>query len=374
MRHICGAKVRIVGFGAENIASTELRVRHWVHALSRRGHDCSFYDKGLEDIEGLDSKLTGADFVIYGRTHNAKHVAALHAGRKLYGYKLIVDTDDLITNIPDYNFASSHYHGGTGLTRLGEAQYRESDAVTVSTPELLRLTKSYNPRTVYMPNTIAIEFFTNIKFRQKEARHLDDERIYWGGGGGHFNDLLLVKEPLLRLFHERPKLKLIFANFVPDWAALLPFNRVFFMPLVPFGVYPKVLSWICADVAVAPLCDNPHNRCKSHVKYLDYAMAKVAGVYQNLEPYSDSVTDGVSGFLASTSDEWYDRIKYLLDNPEERRTMAEVAYQDVVRSWNVDDWAVRYETFLKEMLETPKIEVSPLQEGQSVEAPCHISS
>ena len=35
----------------------------------------------------LDEKVNGADVVVYGRTHNARHIAMLQAGRKLYGVR-----------------------------------------------------------------------------------------------------------------------------------------------------------------------------------------------------------------------------------------------------------------------------------------------
>src|SRR5437773_176033 len=83
--------------------------------------------------------------------------------------------------------------------------------------------------TCRMANCIDPKTYVGVLSREKEARHRDDVRIYWGGGGGHYDDLLLVKDALLRIFSERPNVKLVFSNILPDWAVDLPANRCFFI-------------------------------------------------------------------------------------------------------------------------------------------------
>lgn len=362
--------MKIAGFAAENMASSHLRVRQWVEAMKERGHDATFHGDALLDLATIDRKFEGCDVVVYGRTHDVHRIVALQAGRKVHGFKIVVDTDDYVDDIPKSNFASAYFNNATGLIRMSHGQYRDADAVTVSTPRLLELTRRHNERIHLVPNCIDSGIWRGVNRRNKETRHRDDVRIAWSGGGGHYNDLLIVKKALLRIVAERPNVKLIFGNFVPDWAAGLPWNRVFFLPLVPYATFPKLLTWLCVDIGIAPLDANEFNRCKSHVKYIDNAMAGVSGVYQRIEPY-ETVTDGVTGLLASDPDEWYEKINLLVEHAEMRRQIGRAARNDVLARWDVNRHAAAYERMLSEVVagKPPRLGAIPIQltEGVPIE-------
>lgn len=368
--------MKIVSYRAANSASTQFRIVNWMNAMKRMGHDVvikgspiseqgHFRDtKEMLDYFNADAK--GADIVFYGLTVDANEISIYGAGQEAYGYKLIVDTDDLVSEVPTYNQASTSYHNASGLIRVAETQYRSCAGVTVSTEELQRSMDHYNPRVVYMPNVVAPEIYEDIRFRVKEGRHHDDIRIYWGGGGGHWDDLLLVKDALLRISRERPNVKLVFGNFVPGWALKLPPSQVYLIPMQPFDTYWKVLAWTCADIGLAPLVNNHFNECKSHVKYLDYGVTKTAAVYANLEPYK-TVKDGQTGLLAKP-DEWYEKIMALVDDGELRENMGMRAHEHIMDEWHIDKWAGRYEQFLKEIMDTPKPVIEKLTEGVPIVA------
>lgn len=360
--------MKIVGFAAENMASSHLRVRQWITAMKERGHKADFYDDGMDNISKFDGRVQGADAVIYGRTHDGRKVALIHGGKKVHGYKIICDTDDLVTDIPVYNFAAHMFHNASGFKGMFLLQYRLADAVTVSTRYLAEATKEYTPNVHLVPNCADIDLWKSARTRQKEERHRGDIRIYWGGGGGHYNDLLKIKGPLLQVFAERPNVKLIFSNFVPAWAASLPSHRVFFLPLVQYkGQWQKLLSWLCVDIGLAPLENNPFNRAKSHVKWLDYAIARIAGVYENIDAY-DSVMDGVTGLKASTEDEWYKKMLLLVDESALREAIGGRARREVLANWMVDSHAAAYERMLKRVCGMPAVNVRQLDEGVLVEA------
>jgi glycosyltransferase involved in cell wall biosynthesis len=302
--------------------------------------------------------------------HHGQVFAALMAGRDRYGYKLIVDTDDASDLTPAYNQSFSDYHPGAGTARIVRGELREADLVTVSTEPLAEWARKYATRgVVVMPNCIDPALYASVQGREKEQRHRGDIRIYWGGGGGHYDDLLKVKEPLLRIVAERPNVKLIFSNFIPDWAADIPAFRCFFIRFAHLNAYNKVIKWLCADVAVAPLVDNEFNRCKSNVKYLTYAMADIPGVYSDVPAY-ETVTHGLTGMKAKTSDDWYKSINVLIDNRELAQIMAKRARRDVLTRFNINTHVARYETMLRELVARKVPAFKYLEEGKPVEAAC----
>lgn len=365
--------MRIAAFRAENSASSWYRCYMWMDALRKLGNDVLFDSEDVKgwDADQIDKVVRDADIVISGRTNQPMFFAALQAGRHLYKYKLVIDTDDLVNELHRHHPSSAVYHGATGITRLTDAQYREADGVTVSTRRLLDYTQPHNPyRTYYIPNCVHPDAWKTVRTRPKEDRHRSDIRIYWGGGGGHYGDLLIVKDALLRLARENSRVKLVFQNFIPDWAMQLPCTQAFYVPFVEFHGYYKLFKWVCADIAIAPLEPNEHNLCKSDVKYLDYAMAGVPGVYQRCEPY-ESVIDGVTGLLAETGDEWYAALRRLVDDAALRKSIASNASDWVITNRNVLDWVHKYQSILMDVAAAklrPAPEFAMLSEGASIEA------
>lgn len=361
--------MRIVGVHLEPGPVGWHRCWNWTTAMQRLGHDVVHRPHVSDQFEWatVDKYLDGADVVVTSKMHHGQVFAALMAYRDVYGYKLVVDTDDAADLTPRYNQSFENYHAGAGLVRIVKAELREADLVTASTQILADHVRPINGNIVVIPNVVDTALHLKAKGRTKEARHANDIRIYWGGGGGHYDDLLLVKNALLRVFKENPNVKLVFSNFIPDWAIDLPPFNVFMIRFAHFNAYPKVLKWLCADVALAPLVDSQFNRCKSHVKYLDYAMADIPGVYSDLDPYG-SVEDGVTGLKAKSESDWYEAITMLVKNADLRKSIAKAAKEDVLSKWTIDKWAPVYESMLKELVATKRDDdMVMLTEGQPIE-------
>ena len=71
--------------------------------------------------------------------------------------------------------------------------------------------------------------------------------------------------------------------------------------------YPKFVPWMRRhlrwDVAIAPLEDDAFTRCKSDLKYLDYAALGIPGVFSDVRPYRDTVRHRETGLLAANDRE-----------------------------------------------------------------------
>ena len=356
---------------AENEASSWFRCYMWMDALRKLGHK-AFYDTyGRDDVTPavLEKMTADVDVVVAGRTASPMFFAGLLAAREVHKFKLIIDTDDLVRALHPAHPSLANFHSATGVVRLAYAQFRMADGVTVSTPRLLEDTQKHNPRTYLFRNSVWPSAWNTVRSREKESRHKDDFRIYWGGGASHYADLLIARPALERLVREDIRVKLIFQNFIPDWAIHLPANQAFYVPFVDFHGYYKVFKWLCADVAIAPLEPNEHNLCKSDVKFLDYAMAEVPGVYQRVEPY-ETVADGATGLLAGSSDEWYEKLRAYKEHRELRVEVARRAKRYVLAKRDAMFEARRYEAMLNEVVGSkgPQPEARMLIEGKPIEA------
>lgn len=354
--------MRVCGFGADNPASADYRCFSWLRGLERRGH--TVWRGDLSRIDQVEEKVKDAEVVIIGRQNDAQFFAALLMFRDQYGYRLVVDTDDYSDGLPEGHANHPAWVEGSTLRKLARAQYKYADLVTVSTPFLERQYRGCSPEIAVVPNCVDPARFERVQKVQKEERHRGDVRIYWAGGMSHYGDLALLRPAYERLLKERPNVKFIFAAFVPDWAMAFPWDRVFFVPFCDLDKYPQQAAWLCADIAVAPLEDHPFNRAKSHVKWLEYGMNGIAGVYQDMEPYA-AVRDGETGL--KTSDGWYEPLVRLVDNPDLRAGIADRAKRDILANWNVEKHLDAYERLLARVAEKPL--AASILEGPSCLAP-----
>ena len=104
------------------------------------------------------------------------------------------------------------------------------------------------------------------------------------------------------------------AKSIPSWA-----NNVV-IPKKAANLYPNFVDWLISEqkwhIGLAPLIDNPFNRCKSYIKFLDYAAMEIPTICSISNAYSQIVEHGVNGLLVEKKSayDWYKAICSLLDN------------------------------------------------------------
>ena len=99
------------------------------------------------------------------------------------------------------------------------------------------------------------------------------------------------------------------------------------------------------DIGLAPLLDEPFNRAKSELHWLEYSMAGAATVATSFGPAGpyDVIRDGVDGLLATSRADWERHLRRLAASPELRRELAGNARSRVLREYTVavraEEWA-----------------------------------
>jgi hypothetical protein len=85
------------------------------------------------------------------------------------------------------------------------------------------------------------------------------------------------------------------------------------------------------QIGLAPLGDDLFCRSKTNNKFREYAACGIAGIYSNVDVYSDCVTDGRTGLLVQNDpEEWYRAMLRLVDDVPLRRAIQQQA-QSYVR-------------------------------------------
>jgi glycosyltransferase involved in cell wall biosynthesis len=138
-----------------------------------------------------------------------------------------------------------------------------------------------------------------------------------------------VLPALQRIAAQYPDLSFEFLGFMPPGAETLssvrhvPYSSNYESFIRDF----KKRNWA---VALAPLADIEFNLSKTNNKYREYAAAGYPGIYSNLEPYSNTVADRVTGLLVENeSGAWIGAIEQLLDDQRFADDIVRNAWNDI---------------------------------------------
>ena len=95
---------------------------------------------------------------------------------------------------------------------------------------------------------------------------------------------------------------------------------------VPYEVYEQALR--TTHIALLPLRDNIFNRSKSDLKFIECA-GNGSVALASPTVYSNTIKDGETGFIYQDVNDFYNKLKLLINNHNKRREMAEKAYDYV---------------------------------------------
>lgn len=241
------------------------------------------------------------------------------------GKRVVFETDDLLTALPEGN---PHKAWADERSPRILETIRRADTVVVSTEELGRAYAPYNDRIVVLPNLLDERIWSADPVFSRDGGPVI---VGYSGTATHLRDLKVVEEALFEIARRNPgEVVFHFMGFASERMKALPGFR--FIPFDPsYRGYARTLMANRFDVAVVPLEDNPFNRCKSHIKWLEYGICGTPGVYSNLPGYAGVVRQGETGFLAGDDPlEWVEAIEALVRDKALRQGIGERVRAEVL--------------------------------------------
>lgn len=280
--------------------TAHIRVLRPLAAAARAmGHELRPVDVGwllAGGIADIDALVVQRDAV------PATSMESLLRAVETHGVPLLYEIDDLLWDLPD-----DHGDHEIDIAQQGAivSVARAADLVTTSTPVLRDRLARYNSRVRVVENAHDPVLWRSplaaAKVDEIVALHglrRDTPRVLYMGSRSHAADLELVAPAVEAFLAAHPAYEIVQVG----GGCLLPGARELKVPR-EYSDYPRFVTWfraIAATVtfALAPLRDTPFNAAKSDIKFLDYALAGVPGIYSASGPYAQSVVDGVHGLLA----------------------------------------------------------------------------
>lgn len=146
------------------------------------------------------------------------------------------------------------------------------------------------------------------------------------GTAGHSADLAMVLPYICDIMELVPALNFeLFGTIkMPPELARFGHRVRHFPPVADCAQFRSFLRSVGWWVGLAPLEDNPFNRCKADTKWVEYSLAGMAVVASDLAVYRRGCGDG-AGVLATTRGEWVKAILRLIHRPNERAWMIAAA-------------------------------------------------
>jgi hypothetical protein len=195
-----------------------------------------------------------------------------------------VDYDDNLFGVPPENKSFQTYNNPDIIQNIKDC-LQAADVVSVPTEYLRQVYAPYNQDIHVIPNA-----FNDTMFRRGEQKPREKKAI-WRGPDSHIYDLMSYGPSINQVTKEFPEWSFIFMGFYP-WFLAETDNKGF-LPGLDIIMYYKKMVDLNASICHVPLHDNPFNRCRSNIAYLEatYAgMVCVTPAWWNLPgavPYSN---------------------------------------------------------------------------------------
>lgn len=257
------------------------------------------------------------------------------------GAKLVLDIDDdpfsVDKNHPEYEYHKSHEE--MMRMEIGTAAH-----VIVSTEPLKKVVEKINPNVTVIQNAIDRSIWDFPIKRHKSKRI----RLGWIGSGSHMADRDVVKDAMHVIMKKYPQVDFYHAGMcMVDGKDTREFS---FKGTKGYEEYPEFLNSLKLDIAIAPIKNTRFNRAKSNIKWLEHSMLKIPMVLSDVTPYSDSVTHGVDGFLAKTTDDWVKYLSMLIESKELREKIGEAANKKVNEEWIIEKQLPKYAKLFQRLM------------------------
>ncbi len=295
------------------------------------------------EIERAKKKLEEASLVVILRqTAKDKTVLNFIKEAKGKGVKVVFLLDDLVF---DYKYLPMLMWSTNSKNVLYWAGYfwgirriaKRVDGFVVTNDYLgKRIKACFGKSYVVISNSLGrkqVEVSEKCLAKNREEKEKGFWLGYFSGSPTHAKDFRMIEGQVLRFLREVPESKLLvvgYMNFSAEASEMIGDKKIIFRKRVNPIKLQELMGEV--DVNLAPLLVNSFTNCKSELKFFEAGVVETTTVASPSYVYRRVIKNGKNGMVAKKN-EWYDKIKYLYDNPEKNKRMAMSAREDAMKNY-----------------------------------------
>jgi len=258
-----------------------------------------------------------------------------------FNKKVFFDIDDLVINkkytdtipfVKKMNKEDKSIYDD-GVTRMEET-LKKCDYLITSTEALARELSSYG-KEVYVNKNVASERMVELSLDALKEAKKDSDRVvigYLSGSITHNPDFELIKKPLAKIMNEYNNVYLEVMGYLDVPEELKKYNdRIITRDFTDWQSLPKIISEL--DINLAPLEKSIFNEAKSENKWTEASLCNVITVASNFGAFKENIKHKETGLLCDTEDDWYNNLKYVIENREKCKKIAKAANKYVMKNY-----------------------------------------
>jgi|GEM_PF-334495 len=319
---------------------------------------------------GLDIPNQPVDVLIIERFWDytcdwQRHVAMLQSVRK-QGTKIIYEIDD---DLLDVNWEVGGHDWPADSQKMWLRQMvRFADGVIVSTKQLAGRLATLNPRIEIVENALDERLFEQSR---KNSLRKPDGIVVFGymGTFTHLGDLISIIQPVrgvLEKYRDSVRFEVVGVGDSTVLQAAFAGLPVSFLSVPAQAVlYENFTSFmqenIRWDFGIAPLIDSVFTRSKSDIKFLDYGVQGIPGIFSDVPAYNKTVKHLVNGILASDNESWTACLEKMILDKQLRSVLAARSHEEIWRERMLKTTATKWVEALNKLAlgaQAPKLKLA----------------
>ncbi len=213
-----------------------------------------------------------------------------------------------------------------------------------------KLKRSFKKPYAVIPNSLSgAQVEASERFLKEKKKAKGFLMGYFSGSPTHTKDFKLIEGQLLRFLREYPESKLMvvgYMNFSEEAIKLINEGKIIFRKKVS----PVQLQGLMGEVEVnlAPLVVNRFTNCKSELKFFEAGVVETTTIASPSYTFKKAISDGRDGMIAKKK-EWFDKLKYLYENPKENKKMAKQAKSAAMKNYYGEKVKQKVENAFREL-------------------------
>lgn len=201
-----------------------------------------------------------------------------------------------------------------------------SDRVVVGNKYLEKYALQFNEHVSIIPSTIDFDTYLGINRKEK-----DKICIGWTGSFStikHFETVVPALKKVKDQFKHKVYFKLIGDSSYQNKSLDLKGEK--------WRSETEAQDLSELDIGLMPLPNDEWSQGKCAMKGLQYMALEIPTIMSPVGVNSDIIQDGVNGFLASTTEDWVEKISLLIENEELREKMGKAGRKTVENDFSVE--------------------------------------